>query len=466
MNRKLNIAIIGGGASGTIAAIHLLHKLKSEAKVYLIEKRKDTVYRGIAYSSMLEYEPLNVPAGRMSVFNDQPADFLNWLKNEKQVESEAEITEDSFVSRRWFGEYLKGRVETAATQNSNVALELAHGTVHDIEYTTDKNNYEVFLNDNKSIIADYVVFATGNDTPGELFTKPETQLMGNKYVSNPWCGNPFESLKPTDDVLILGTGLTMVDHVISLNKRNHAGKIYAISRRGYLPLPHSESHKKYEFDLRVEQKITLPKLLAEVKKNISKARAQNITWQNALDGLREKTTHIWQALDYDSRKLFVKRLKPFWEIHRHRVPPASLNIIQHMKHLGLLEIISGSIKGVSLSGERIKFSYLAKQDKREASISVDYIINCTGPSENYLAHKNTLLKNLISKGWMRPDDLLPGIKTGIQGEIIQQNGQTLKNAYSIGPMRKPTEWESTAVREIRTQAEKLAALVSSVLVNF
>ena len=57
---------------------------------------------------------------------------------------------------------------------------------------------------------------------------------------------------------------------------------------------------------------------------------------------------------------------------------------------------------------------------------------------------------------MQQDGLKLGIRTGARGEIIKNNGVVLHNAFAIGPLRKAMEWETTAIREIRTQAENVA----------
>ena len=94
------------------------------------------------------------------------------------------------------------------------------------------------------------------------------------------------------------------------------------------------------------------------------------------------------------------------------------------------------------------------------TLIVDKIVNCTGPSTDYHTTENTLFKQLLNKGWMKQDVLKLGVETGYRGEIIQQNGVILRNAFAIGPVRRAAEWETTAMREIRTQAENIATILS------
>ena len=459
MSKHVSIAIIGGGASGTITALHLMRKLNSPAHIYLIEKRKEAVFRGYAYSSQLDYEPLNVPAGRMSVFNHLPDDFFYWLQLKKQQGSETEITRDSFVSRRWFGDYLTDKITHAAQLTSHIQCETIVDTVQDIVIDSAHESYNLVLDGGHKLAVNYLIFATGNEAPNDVLRREEVAGLNGQYVANPWAVDPLAGIDSANDVLIIGTGLTMVDHAVSLHKRGHVGKVYCFSRNGYLPLVHAAVPQNFVFDY-VEH-TELAGVLSDFRKNIGFAHSKDVLWQNVMDALRGKTSRIWRTMDIESRKLFLKRLRSFWEIHRHRMPVLSAEVIGGMEAEGRLEILAGKQQEIKVDGRDVHFAFVSKKDRVTRRIIVQRIINCTGPSGDYLKTGNTLIKNLIHKGWMKQDELQLGIKTGVRGEIIRENGVVLQNAYSIGPLRKATEWESTAIREIRIQAEETASHIAS-----
>ena len=462
MRKSVSIGIIGAGASGTLTALHLLRKLNTPAHIYLIEKRPEALYRGHAYSSLLCYEPLNVPAGKMSAFNHLPDDFFTWLRAERQHLSETEITRESFVSRRWFGDYLTEKLHQASAQAAHVKVESVIAEVNDMDFDPRADGYKLELSNGQSVFAQYLVFATGNEAPADVFAPEELALINGRYVSNPWAVNPFKGLNKNDNLLIVGTGLTMVDHVVSLHKQKHEGRIFCFSRNGYLPLPHAETVQNYVFDIR-EEVGGLADVFSDLRKNISVAGKKDIQWQNTLDALRGKTTRIWKMLDLDSKKLFLKRLRTFWDIHRHRMPLASAEALDQMMRSGQLEIISGRALGIESESDELIFKFKPKRGAELRSIKIKHIINCTGPSGDYYKTGNALIKNLLTKGWMTQDELKIGVVTGVRGEIIKANGVVLQNAFSIGPLRKAAEWETTAIREIRTQAEATAWHIASSL---
>lgn len=451
--RKISIAIIGGGASGTIAAIQLLRKLSVSAKIFLVEKREEGAFRGAAYSGTLPYEPLNVTASRMSIYNHLPDDFYNWLKENKQPKAEIEITKDSFVSRRWFGDYLTESVNRNALLAKHAELEVINGEATDIDFDPKLNCYSISLSNQSKIGVDYLIFATGNELPFDILAKYEAEL-GDNYIANPWSVDILPMLKRNDTILILGTGLTMVDYVVSLKKIAHSGKIFCLSRNGYLPLQHADT-QDFVFDLQDEPQ-TIRDLLKEVKKRIKVAADKGIAWQNVLDAMRPRTARLWKNLDTKSKKYFLNRVKVYWEIHRHRMPAASANAIKELRASGQLNFVSGNITAVQKNGDNINLTYTPKGELGKKVIEANVVINCTGPLSDYYKCENTLIKNLLNKGWMQQDELKIGIKTGVRGEIITANGVVLNNAFCVGPLRKAMEWESTAVREIRTHAENVA----------
>ena len=455
MANLTKIVIIGGGASGTITAIHLLHQFKTPVKIFLLEKRQSALFRGAAYSSQLDYEPLNVQAGKMSIFKNAPHDFYDWLVGNRAASSPEPVTPDSFVSRRWFGDYLSERLVAAKGKAPKAEFRAIIAEANDIELDKVAHTYKVKLSEGGMLEADHLIFATGNEPPADILNNFEKALLGKKYLDTPWHKNPFEGLKPDDNVLILGSGLTMIDHAVSLQKRKHKGKIYAFSRHGYLPLPQITGDSSYKIDANSGD-TQVADLLAGLRLSAADAQINKIDWQHVINAIRDETPGIWRRFSVESKRKFLRRLKPFWEIHRHRMPKASADIIAEIEAKGKFEILAGCRKGITSSNGKIIFQFIQKTDKNERNVPVDYVINCTGPSGDYLENNNWLIKNLLAKGWMTQDDLRLGIVTGANGEIITAGGEPLLNAFAIGPLRKASEWETTAVHEIKNQAEELA----------
>jgi uncharacterized NAD(P)/FAD-binding protein YdhS len=451
MTNTKTIAIVGGGASGTAAAIYFLQQFKSATRIVLIEKNKETLYRGAAYSSKLEYEPLNVPAGKMSLFNNQPDDFYNWILKNKTTEGE--ITRDSFVSRRWFGDYTEETLKKAvAGKQEGVTFEVLNAYVTDMHKNSDAG-YTLDLDSEEKLHADVVILATGNEAPADVISAEAKETLGTFYIANPWQPEVLAAVGADDEVLIVGTGLTMIDYVVSLKKRNHRGKITAVSLNGLLPKQHKPT-AAYAITRKVADE-NIHRVFEKLKAEFAEAAAGNTGWRSVLDALRTDTTALWKGLSEESKKIFMTEYRPLWEIHRHRMPKASADELAESIDAGNLEIVAGRITATGKQAGKFTVYYETPVGEKK-TLTPNFIINCTGPLGDYAKSGNVLFKNLLAKKWITKDTHNLGIVTGSEGELVRPDGEILENVFAIGPLRKASEWETTAMREVRTQAQQLA----------
>jgi uncharacterized NAD(P)/FAD-binding protein YdhS len=66
-------------------------------------------------------------------------------------------------------------------------------------------------------------------------------------------------------------------------------------------------------------------------------------------------------------------------------------------------------------------------------------------------------------GFASYDPLRIGINTDNHGCVIGTFGKATANLYALGPLRKATLWETTAVPEIREHALELAERIAGQL---
>ena len=207
------LAVIGGGASGTLQALHLK---RAGADVTLIE-RGATAGRGVAYGTTRPEHLLNVPARRMSAWADDPGHFSRWYADV------AGATEEDYAPRMVYGDYLTGQLAAEGIEAvRGEAADLADGAV--------------LLAGGGRIAADAVVLAPGNFPPATP-RGIDTAALGGIWVDDPWTGG-LDGLGPKDVVFLLGTGLTMVDVALTLTATGFRGRMVALSRRGLAPRVH------------------------------------------------------------------------------------------------------------------------------------------------------------------------------------------------------------------------------------
>jgi uncharacterized NAD(P)/FAD-binding protein YdhS len=84
------------------------------------------------------------------------------------------------------------------------------------------------------------------------------------------------------------------------------------------------------------------------------------------------------------------------------------------------------------------------------------VINCTGQASDYATVAIWLGVQMRRAGWLMPNALRLGIETDMEGRLIGADNRTVPDLFAIGPLRRPSCWESIAIPEIREQAAALA----------
>jgi uncharacterized NAD(P)/FAD-binding protein YdhS len=454
------IAVVGAGFSGTLLALHLLRKCPPSVEVALIEKAVQ-FGRGAAYATGNPNHLLNVPAGRMSAFHDRPRDFLDWL--EVQDLGSGPVTETSFVSRRLFGAYIRHllnaelKVEGQEDKGRVKRLKLIRGDVGSIAHAG--GGLDLNLGKGRSLSADIGVLAVGN-FPSEAPPIDDPGFYDSTlYRGDPWASDIFEGLDRQSAVLLIGTGLTMVDTVISLLDRGHNGPIYALSRRGLLPHRHEISQPpRRGLEAVPTDLVALTRFL---RKKSADASAEGVGWRPIVDELRPFAHDVWGAMSPADRARFLRHLRPWWEIHRHRMADAIATRIDGALATGQLLIFAGRIKSFREFEGRVAIEYRKRGSDMMKKLIADRVINCSGPGCDYARIAHPLIKSLLSEGAIRPDALNLGLDVTQNCAVKNRRGEISGKLFAVGPVTKGAFWEMTAVPDIRRQCEFLATHLSA-----
>lgn len=433
------IAIIGGGFSGTMQAINLLRHHGPRA--ILIERRPEQLGRGVAYSAAHPSHLLNVRAANMSALPDDPGHFARWLAAQDAGDG------TSFVSRTVYGDYLREQLFASAAATGNRLLVVENEAVDIVEHS---GSLWVALADGSTIATDAVILAQGNlppHAPPGLY--PET-LGADRYAADPWAGNLAEGLDADDLVVLLGTGLTAIDAALLLDADGFAGRILAISRRGLVPRAHEPDQPA------IAEVSERPPGAASALVRHVRARAAAAGWRSAVDELRPMTQMMWAAASDAERTRFLRHLRPYWDVHRHRLAPRVAARIAAMQAEGRLRFAAGKLAGAEREDDGIRLSWRPRGTDAVRHDRVRRIVNCTGPQGDLLHSGEPLLRALLSAGRIRPDPLRLGLDVDAQSQVIDGRGRTDGRLFAIGPMTRGGLWEIVAVPDLRMQTWALA----------
>lgn len=442
MSDTRHIAIVGGGFSGTLLAINLLRH--DGPRATLIERDPGRLARGVAYSARESVHLLNVRAANMSALPDDADHFVRWLERNKLG------TAANFVSRAVYGRYL-GELLTEAGARFPGKLTVREGETVGLSETAE--GVLLRLDDGQEIAADVAVLAPGNLPPHVPAEIARARLDPDRFAADPWTSDPAKGLDDADTVLLLGTGLTAVDAALSLDASGFGGRIVALSRRGLLPRVHATVGAPEELPERPAS--TAVELLRFVRQRV---RQQD--WRLAIDELRPHTSGIWRAASQAERRRFLRHLRPWWDVHRHRLAPEVAARIETLRAAGRFEVVAGKLVEVAAQGEDVAICWRPRGDDRIRDMIVRRIVNCTGPAADLERSGDPLLASLAKARLIRPDALHLGIDVDGRQQAIGADGTARPSIRVIGPMTRSGDWEMTAVPDLRRQAWDLARLLA------
>lgn len=451
MNR---ITIIGGGASGTLLAINLLRQQSDvRLEINLVEKRA-VIGRGVAFSTKEDVHLLNVPAAKMGAFANDVEHFYKWLQD-----NEFNYGPSDFVPRRIFGRYLREQLDIARDSAAeNTQLNLFDDEAVDI--TFDEGKAQVHLASGDTLYSEKVVLAFGNFLPPHPSVSDQSFTTSSKYFQDPWSPEVFDRINNNDSVLIVGTGLSMADVTMQLNKVGHTGPINAISTRGLLPAVHKLGYTYPSFYEEINGAARITDILKTVRKHTHKAAADSSDWRAVIDSLRPVTQQIWLDLPLAEKRYFMQHLSRYWNVARHRMPPDAALVIDELRGMGQLQILKGRLRKIEVKdtgGFDVQYTLI----EAEHHIHADVIVNCIGSESKFDQLDSRLVSNLMNKRHIRCDDLRFGLDSTTDGHLIAGDGSTSSILFTLGTALKGVLWESTAIPEIRTQANQLAQKLSA-----
>lgn len=448
------VVIVGAGASGTLSALHLVREAgrrSTPIDVTLLDPA-DRWARGTAFGTPDDRHLLNVPAAGMSVLPEDPRHFVAWLQAQDPASTPA-----TFAPRRSWAIYLDEAVE-AAIRADAAGSSLRHVRRAALGLERQPRGIDVLLDDGRRLGADAVIVATGLPPAGDHWA-PDDLRASPFFVPDPWAPGALDLVRRDHrgpaDVLVVGTGLTMVDVVLGLEGGREDRGVHAVSRSGRLPARHSDQLRPAVIPDVADWGGHLPDLRARVRRHLEDIGRSSGDWRPGLDGLRFQVATLWQRLSEQQRLEFLRKDAGAWNVLRHRLPPTSADRVRHLQADGRLTLSAATVSAASplpRGGLRIE---LDDGSSREFG----WVVNCTGPQLDIRLLSNPLLDDLV-----RPREGGPlavpatagmGVRTSA-GRLTDAAGTTDAPLWTLGALRRGELWESTAVPEIRTQALSLA----------
>jgi len=461
------IVIIGGGFTGTMTLAHLLRETEKSStplRLVLID-RQPAVGEGIAYRTNDSRHLLNVPVEKMSAWPDRPDDFLNFARA-----GNPSIKPGDFLPRKLYGQYVRQSfLDIAKSSDGQVSVEMVRADATKLARASSSSGWVVETSGNCSFHAGVAIVTLGHRPPAEQFIRrwkgPRT-----RFIADPWSALVLSQIGPDECVLILGSGLTAVDALLTLDRNDRTAPLMVVSRHGLLPQEHAKEPKIAE-DMSAlvarwldpTQQLKVRELVHSLRESVRTAADKGIDWRQVLDGLRPSITKIWERLSLVERGRFLRHVRPVWEVHRHRMAPAVAEKLAALRARKILDLTAGALVSAEADVDGIQVTLGCRRLSDLRRLRVQWVVNCTGPGIHYRRSTHSILRPLIEAGTICDDKLGLGLCTDADGRATDCDGKAHPDLLVAGTLRKSSLWESTAVPELRQQAAAVAKIALQAL---
>ena len=453
-----DIAIIGGGAAGAAVFGELLRRNQPCTIHWIVNQR--SLGRGVAYSTLDERHLLNVRAAGMGLFLDHSDDFLRHASGEL-----GRVNGADFLPRRLFGDFVQAQIAALihSARQQGQSFKVHEAAAVRIRAAAH-NGYVIALADGRDIEAGNIVLALGALPPRPLRSVSSEALAGGGYKLDPWAHDKHQ--KSPRRVVVIGTGLTAVDTLLSASTRWPAADLVAVSRHGLLPFVHPEQPMApFPFQDELNENLLKSGGVPAMMRLVREAVATHCgDWRSIVDGMRPINARLWQKLTNRQRRQFLRHVRWLWEASRHRLAPASAQAIEQLRDEGRLQVQAARVlrvEGVS----PLRITLRSRASQLVTTLESDLVIQATGLDTALAYTEHELLCGLLDEGLAVADPLQMGVVAQADGQLINRSGKLQRGLFAIGSLLRGSFWECTAMPEIRKAAHLVATGLSQDLIS-
>ncbi len=448
-----DVAVVGSGFSAISLVTNLLERLPATASIAIVGD--DSAFgRGTAYRTELHLHRLNVPAARMSAFADKPNDFLDWLAKRGRA-----VDGTTFASRNDYGLYLRDTLASLLrSQSQRARVDFVKAKAMSC-LSCEKDRTIFRLSDGRELEAANVALClgVGNASLPRLTSGADIALL-RRVVRNPWRLGWLSRVGADDTIAILGSGLTMIDQVLSLRNKGHRGKIHVLSRRGLAPHPHSPTPVQAIEPALQDDRREISQILSDLRRQVRGGAA----WRGVMEGLRHQTQLLWQSLSQEHRSRFLRHALAWWNIHRHRIAPQVHEVFDALVQDGTVTVHAGFVSKITRQGDENSLVYRKRGTSDEVSLVFDWMVNCTGMERAGIGH-SPLLQHMREQDMLEIDPLGLGVKVDDKSRVLSCDGSPRPGLFAVGALTAGQFWEITAVPDIRNQTRQVAEHIAGLV---
>jgi uncharacterized NAD(P)/FAD-binding protein YdhS len=449
-----DVAVIGGGAAGAAAFGELLARFDGGTVHWIVGQHAPG--RGVAYGTGDDQHLLNVRASAMGVFQEHAEDFIQHASRQL-----GQVKGTDFLPRRMFGDFIQAQVGSRidAARRAGRSFRIHPESAREV-VSRGQDGYAVRVGADRWLEVGDVVLAVGALAQRPLRTVSTTALASGAYELDPWRLDRHPQAPRR--VLVIGTGLTAVDTLLSAAARWPHAELVAVSRHGLLPFNHSALPlAPYARQDALNRALLASDGPADMFRLVRRAMsdASDAEWRSIIDGMRPINALLWQQLTHARRRQFLRHARWVWEAARHRMAPATGEAIYQLQEEGRLQVFAARVLDVDGTAP-LQVTLRERSTQLVSALEADLVIQATGLDTAVAYGAHDLLSQLLRDDLAVADPLHLGVLAKPDGQLTDADGRPVSGLYAIGSLLRGNLWECTAMPEIRVAAHRLAVRLS------
>ncbi|MFN3622750.1 MAG: FAD/NAD(P)-binding protein [Hyphomicrobium sp.] len=276
-----------------------------------------------------------------------------------------------------------------------------------------------------------------------------------------WTAIDPASLAGVENVLILGTGHSAIDHVQLLLAAGYKGKFTLMSRHGFLPAVHKqiEPCNIDTADIPFGQRLSVA--WRWFRGRVASFERGGGDWRSVLDGMRPHAQAFWQSLPIEEQRRFIRHARAWYDVRRHRLAPSIRATLDHLEGEGRLQVIAGRVRSIADTGSEAEVTFRRRSSAKDEVLKMQGIVECIGFNLDPRTARNPLLANLLNQGLTQPGPHGFGLKVSPACGLIDVDGRAASDLFAVGPLTRGQFWEAVGLPDVRQQCAQLALLLSA-----
>jgi uncharacterized NAD(P)/FAD-binding protein YdhS len=174
-----------------------------------------------------------------------------------------------------------------------------------------------------------------------------------------------------------------------------------------------------------------------------------------MDELRPHGQALWLGADPAERRRFLRHLRPWWDVHRHRMAPEIGGTLDRLRAEGRLRTAAGRLMSVE-AGDALQVRWRPRGGAAVETARPAWIINCTGPEGDPSRAGEPSWTPSSAQARSAPTRCVWASTSDACGRLLDGQGRPQPGLWALGPPTRGALWEIVAVPEIRIAAAALA----------